>query len=94
MNNINGKEILEYEDELLAALEEARQVSSDGKSDEPFTVTRPEAQKIFGLSRRKTVAILDRMCESNILKRQKIGRVNNWDDLNHIAGYKLIKVKQ
>lgn len=89
----NDKGILEYEDELLAALEEARQTSSDGGSDEPFTVTRPEAEKIFGLSRRKTVNILDCMCDSHVLRRKKVGRINDWGDLGHVPGYKFMKVK-
>jgi len=92
MSNGNNEELLEYEDELLAALQEARESGVGELQDEPFTVTRPEAEKIFDLSRRKTKAILNSMCESGILKRAKIGRINDWGDQGHVPGYKYMKV--
>lgn len=91
--NENDRGILEYEDELLAALEEARKTESDGLSDEPFTVTYPEARKIFSLSRLKTTAILNGMCDSGTLKRDMVGRINNWGIHNHVPGYRYVKVK-
>jgi hypothetical protein len=93
MSNGNNEELLEYEDELLAALQEARELNVGDLQNEPFTVTRPEAEEIFDLSRRKTKVILDSMCESNMLKRAKVGRINNWGDLSHVPGYKYMKVK-
>jgi hypothetical protein len=93
MNNENNRGILEYEDDLLAALEQARQTADrDGLQDEPYTVTQREAEEVFGLSRLKTKAILNNMCDSGTLKRVMIRRVNNWDVLNSVAGYRFEKV--
>jgi len=88
-NSKKTKGILEYEDELIAALDNARKSSVDGRSNEPYTVTQPEAREIFKLSRRKTKRILNKMCDAEILVRDKIGRVNNWGDYNHVPGYRL-----
>jgi len=90
--NENGT-LLEYEDDLIAALHKAY-IDKDGDyeaQDEPYTITTPEARDILQLSRRKTVALLDRLCEKRVLKRIMIGRVNRWGYITRRAGYKLIK---
>ena len=85
--------LLVYEDELIAALQEAYQASDSTTEaqDEPHTITTPEAQKKFQLSRRKTKDLLDKLCDDKILKRDMIGRVTAWGYLTRTPGYKLVK---
>lgn len=91
MNNGNSRGILEYEDDLLAALEEARAVEVDGLYDEPESITLPEARKVLDLSRNKTMVLLSHLCDTGKLRRDMIRRVNAWGYMNKVPGYKLIR---
>lgn len=90
--NENGT-LLEYEDDLIAALHKAY-IDKDEKyeaQDEPYTITTPEARDLLQLSRRKTIALLDKLCDKEVLKRDMVGRVTNWGYLTRRPGYRLIK---
>jgi len=86
----NGIRLLEYEDELLAALEEAKTVEVDGLRDEQHTITAPEARKALNISREKTTALLDDLCKSGKLRRDMVERVSGWGHLKRVAGYRLV----
>ena len=87
------KALLVYEDELIAALQEAYQDKdpTEEVQDEPHTITTPEAEKKLKLSRQKTKKLLGKLCDNKILKRTMVGRVTDWGYLTHTPGYKLIK---
>lgn len=82
--------LLEYEDDLLAALEEAKTTEVDGLRDEPYTITAPEARKTLKISREKTTALLDALCIDGKLRRDMVERVSGWGHLNRVPGYRLI----
>jgi hypothetical protein len=85
-------QMLEYEDELLAALQNAREDIKQGKEqDEPHTITTPEAKEMLQLSRIRTITLLNKLCDDGVLSREMIGRVNNWGFLTRKPGYKLIR---
>ena len=86
----NG-DLLEYEDELLAALEQIKEEPDKELRNEPYTITRPEAHKQLGLSKQKTKKLLNMLCDAGKLKRVMIRRVTAWNYVTSVQGYKLVR---
>ena len=84
-------ELLEYEDELLAALQKEYSNNDIDEGDEPTTITLPEVRERLGVSRRAGQRLLNRLCDEGKFVRKMVFRVNAWGHRTRKPGYKLVE---